>query len=56
MNFNARGSLSRHYATSWKVAGSVPDEVIGFLICRNPFSRTMALWSTEPLAGLSNRM
>jgi hypothetical protein len=20
----------RHYATSWKVAGSIPDEVIGF--------------------------
>jgi hypothetical protein len=25
------GSLLRHYATSWKVAGSIPDEVIGFL-------------------------
>jgi hypothetical protein len=23
-------SWLRHYATSWKVAGSIPDEVIGF--------------------------
>jgi hypothetical protein len=23
-------SSLRHYATSWKVAGSIPDEVIGF--------------------------
>jgi hypothetical protein len=26
----ARGSWLRHYATSRKVAGSIPDEVIGF--------------------------
>jgi hypothetical protein len=24
-------SWFRHYATSWKVAGSIPDEVFGFL-------------------------
>jgi hypothetical protein len=32
----------RHYATSWKVAGSSPDEV-DFLNLPNPSSRTMAL-------------
>jgi hypothetical protein len=36
----------RHYATSWKVAGSIPDEVIGFFNWPNPSSCTMALWST----------
>jgi hypothetical protein len=43
-----------HYATSRKVAGSIPDEVIGFLNWTNP-SRTMALGSTQPLRDLSTR-
>jgi hypothetical protein len=38
-----------HYATSRKVAGSSPDEVIGFFIGPNPSSRTMALRSIHPL-------
>jgi hypothetical protein len=37
-------------ATSWKVAGSIPDGmVIGFFNCHNPSSRTMAPESTQPL-------
>jgi hypothetical protein len=37
-----------------KVAGSIPDEVIGFLKC-NPSSRTMALGSTQLLTEMSIR-
>jgi hypothetical protein len=44
-----------HYATSWKVAGSIPDEVIGFFNLPNPFSRNMALRSTQPLTEMSTR-
>jgi hypothetical protein len=36
-------SWLRHYATSRKVAGSIPDEVIGYFNLPNPSSRTMAL-------------
>jgi hypothetical protein len=43
------------YATSRKVADSIPDEVIGFFIWPNPSSRTMALRSTEPLTEMSTR-
>jgi hypothetical protein len=39
----------RHYATSRIIAGSFPDEVIGFFSCSNPSTRTMALGSTPPL-------
>jgi hypothetical protein len=39
----------RHYATSRNVAGSIPDEVIGFFNWPNPSSRFMALGSTQPL-------
>jgi hypothetical protein len=39
----------RPYATSRKIAGSITDDVIGFLNWPNPSSRTIALWSTEPL-------
>jgi hypothetical protein len=47
--------LSRHYATSRKVAGSNPDEVIIFFNWHNPSSRTMALGSTQPLTEMSTR-
>ena len=30
-----RGWL-RHFATSWKVAGSIPDAIIGIFDCHNP--------------------
>jgi hypothetical protein len=41
----------RHYATSRKVAVSIPDEVIGFFSLPNPSSRTMA----QPLTEMSTR-
>jgi hypothetical protein len=36
-----------------KVAGSIPDEVIGFFNRPNPSSRTMTLDSTQPLTQMS---
>jgi hypothetical protein len=45
-----------HYATSRKVTGSIPDEVIGiFFNLPNPSSRTMALGSTQPVTKMSIR-
>jgi hypothetical protein len=44
-----------HYATSRKVAGSIPDEVIGFFIWPNPSSHTMSLGSTQPLTEMNTR-
>jgi hypothetical protein len=41
-----------HYATSRKIAGSIPD-VIGFLSLPKPSSRTMG--STQPLIEMSTR-
>jgi hypothetical protein len=41
--------------TSRKVAGLIPDEVIGFFNLPNPFSRTMALGSTQLLTDMSTR-
>jgi hypothetical protein len=38
-----------------KVAGSIHDEIIGFFSLPNPSSRTMALWSTQPLIEMSTR-
>jgi hypothetical protein len=48
-------SWLRHYATSWKVAGSFPDDVIGFFNCPNPSSRTMDLGSIQILTDMSTR-
>jgi hypothetical protein len=45
----------RHYATSRKVAGSIPDEVIGFFNWPNPSSGIMAMGSTRPLTDISTR-
>ena len=45
----------RHYATTWQVAGSNPDCVIGIFQWRNPSGRTMALGSTQPLTEMSTR-
>ena len=36
-------------ATKWKVAGSIPDGVIGIFHWHNPSDRTMTLGSTWPL-------
>jgi hypothetical protein len=48
-------SCLRHYATSRKVAGSIPNEVIGFFNRRNHCSRIMAQGSTQPLTEMSTR-
>jgi hypothetical protein len=48
-------SWLRHCATSRKVAGSIPDVVIGIFHWLNPFGRTMALGSTQPLTELSTK-
>jgi hypothetical protein len=48
-------SWLRHYAASRKVAGSIPDEFIGFFNWPNPSSCTMALGSTQPLTEMSTR-
>jgi hypothetical protein len=42
-------------ATNRKVAGSIPDGVIGIFHLHNPSDRTMALGSTQPLTGMSTR-
>jgi hypothetical protein len=47
-----RGPLQRF---SWKVAGSIPNEVIAFVSLHNPSSRTTALRSTQSLTEMSTR-
>jgi hypothetical protein len=37
------------------VAGSIPDEVIGFFSWPNPSSQSMALGSTQPLMEMSTK-
>jgi hypothetical protein len=44
----------KYYAANRKVAGSNPDE-IDFFNLPNPSSRTMALWTTQPLTEMSTR-
>jgi hypothetical protein len=43
----------KHCATSQKVAGLIPDEVIGFFNWPNPSSRTLALELTQSLTEIS---
>ena len=43
------GSWLRQCATSWKTAGSIPDEGIGILHWINPSDRTVALESAQDL-------
>ena len=45
----------RFCATNRKVAGSIPDGVIGIFHWHNPSDRTMALGSTQPLTEMSTR-
>jgi hypothetical protein len=47
--------IQRQYATSQNVAGSIPDEVIGFFNLPNPSSRTIALGSTQLLTEMSTK-
>jgi hypothetical protein len=44
-----------HYATSRKVAGSIPDEVIGLFNSANPSSHAMSLGSTQSLTEMNIR-
>jgi hypothetical protein len=39
----------RHYATSRKITGSIPENVNGFFNSPNPSSRTIVLGWTQPL-------
>jgi hypothetical protein len=48
-------SWLRHCAANRKVAGSVPNGVTGIFHSRNPFSRSVALGSTQPLREMSTR-
>jgi hypothetical protein len=48
-------SWLRHCSTSRKVAGSIPERVIGIFRWHNPFGRTIALGSTQPLTEMSTR-
>jgi hypothetical protein len=43
----------KHSATNRQVAVSIPDGVIGIFEWHNPFGRTMALGSTQPLTEMS---
>jgi hypothetical protein len=42
-------------ATIRRVAGSIPDGVIGIIHWLNPSDRTMALRTTQPLTEMSTR-
>jgi hypothetical protein len=48
-------SWLRHCATSRKVAGSIPDGVIGIFHCHNFSGRTMTLGLTQLLTEMSTR-
>jgi hypothetical protein len=48
-------SWLRHCATSRKVAGPIPDGVIGIFHWHNPSGRTMVLVLTRPLTEMSTR-
>jgi hypothetical protein len=48
-------SLLRHCATSQKVAGSIPDGVIGIFHWLNPSNCTIALGLTQPRTEMSTR-
>ena len=45
----------KHCATSLRVAGSIPDGVIGTVHGLNPSGHTMALGSTQSLTEISTR-
>ena len=51
---NMRSSLLIHCATNRKVAGSIPDGVIG-IFHYNPSDRTMALGSNQHLTEMSTK-
>ena len=45
----------RCFTTNRKVAGSIPDGVIGIFHRHNPSDPTMALWSNQPLIEMNTR-
>jgi len=47
--------LQKRCVTNQKVAGSIPDGVIGIFHWQNPSDRTMALGSTQPLTEMITR-
>ena len=55
MNGVRGGAVGCHCATSRKVAGLIPDGVIGILRWHNPSGRTMALGLAQPLTEMSTR-
>ena len=44
-----------HFATTWKVAVSILDGVIGIFLLHNPSGRIMVLGLTQPLTEMSPR-
>jgi hypothetical protein len=48
-------SCLRHYATSWKVVGSIPNEVIVYFTLPNPSSHIAALGLVQSLTHMSTR-
>ena len=59
VNVTIRGTAAAQWlrccATNRKVAGSIPDGVIGIFHLRNPSDRTMALGSIQPPTEMSTR-
>jgi hypothetical protein len=51
----AHEGKENEYTTSRKIAGSIPDVVIGIFHRNNPTGRTMVLGSTRPLTEMSTR-
>jgi hypothetical protein len=51
----SQSSWLKQYATSRKVVGTIPDEVIRFCNCSDRASRTMTLVFTQPLTEMSSR-
>ena len=49
-------SWLRHCATNRKVAGSIPDGVIGIFHWHNPSGRTMALELNQPITEMSKKL
>ena len=52
---NHPGSWFRHWATSWKVAGSIPDGFIATFHWHNPAFCIVVLGSTPPLTEMGTR-
>jgi hypothetical protein len=55
LQFSFCHSWLKHYATSWKIMSSIPDEAIGFFNWPNPSSPTLAQGSTQPIIEMSTR-